>query len=105
MNNNQIKNNKVEVAKGTNFNDKDYMNSILSCLKDMCKNYTVALTEASCENLYNKYMEMFLKYSKMQREIYEAMFRRGWYILETAEQTKINNKHQTLNQELIDLNG
>ena len=105
MNNNQIKNIKVEVPKGTNFNDKDHMDSTLSCLKGMCKNYCVALTEASCENLYNKYMEMFLEYSKMQREVYEAMFIRGWYTLEKADTEKLNNKYQILNQELTDLNG
>ena len=50
-------------------------------------------------------MEMFLEYSKMQREVYEAMFIRGWYTLEKADTEKLNNKYQTLNQELTDLNG
>lgn len=105
MDNNQIKNEKTEVAKGVNLNDKDYMNSILSCLKEMCKNYAIALTEASNEELYDKYFEMFNKYSKLQREVYETMFQKGWYVIEKAETNKIDNKYQTLNQELIDLNG
>ena len=45
MNNNKIKNDKVEVPSGVSMNDKDYMNSILSCLKEMVKNYAVSLTE------------------------------------------------------------
>ena len=38
MNNKQIKNTKVETPSGTSFNDKDYMNSTLSCLKELSKN-------------------------------------------------------------------
>ena len=105
MNNNQISNPKTEVAKGTKLNDKDYMNSLLSSLKEMVKNYSVALTEASNETLYSEYKTMFDEYSKLQREVYEIMFRKGWYSLEKAEQQKLDTKYQTLNQELIDLNG
>ena len=45
MNNNQIKNTKVEVPTGISMNDKDYINSLLSCLKEMVKNYSIAMTE------------------------------------------------------------
>ena len=105
MNNNKIKNDKVEVPSGVSMNDKDYMNSILSCLKEMVKNYAVSLTEVSNEELYNKYKEMFLRYSELQREVYEVMFRKGWYILEKAEDTKINEKYQTLIQDYNSLEG
>ena len=105
MNNNKIKNDKVEVPSGVSMNDKDYMNSILSCLKEMVKNYAVSLTEVSNEELYNKYKEMFLRYSELQREVYEVMFRKGWYILEKAEDTKIYEKYQTLIQEFNSLEG
>ena len=52
--NNSISNPKTEVSKGTSLNDKDYMNSLLGTLKEMVKNYAVALTEASNKNLYNE---------------------------------------------------
>ena len=55
--NNSISNPKTEVSKGTSLNDKDYMNSLLGTLKEMVKNYAVALTEASNENLYNTFKE------------------------------------------------
>ena len=103
--NNQISNTKVEVAKGMNLNEKDYMNSLLSSLKEMVKNYAVALTEASNENLYNQFKEMFDEYANLQREVFEAMFRKGWYSLEPAQEEKINTKHQTLKQEYTDLNS
>ena len=55
MNNNQISNPKVDVPTGKTLNDKDYLNCLLSSLKEMTKNYAIALTEASNETLYNDY--------------------------------------------------
>ena len=103
--NNSISNPKTEVSKGTSLNDKDYMNSLLGTLKEMVKNYAVALTEASNEILYNEFKTMFDEYSNLQREVYETMFRKGWYTLEKTEQQKLDSKYQTLNQEFMDLNG
>ena len=105
MNNNQISNPKVEVPTGMALNDKDYLDSLLSTLKQFVKNYAVILTEVSNETLYCVYKEMFDTYSSLQRETYEIMFRKGWYVLEKCDATKISNKYQTLNQEFIDLNG
>ena len=105
MNNSQICNPKTEVPKGTSINDKDYINSLLSSLKEMIKNYAIALTEASNETLYNEYKTMFDEYSALQREVYEIMFRKGWYTLEKSEQQKLNTKYQTLNKEFMDLNN
>ena len=105
MNNNEMKNPKTEVSKGVKLNDKDYMNSLLGTLKEMEKNYTVAMIEASCEKLYQEYKTMFDAYSSLQREVYELMFKKGWYVLEKAELNKINSKFQTLSQEFTDLQG
>lgn len=102
--NNQISNPKVEVEKGIDLNDKDYITCILTSLKELEKNYAIALTEASNEELYQKYFNIFESISKLQREVYEVMFKKGWYILEQAEQLKIQNKYQMLNQEYQDLN-
>lgn len=104
MNNNQISNPKKEVSTGIDMNEKDYMASLLSCLKEMEKNYTIAMTEASCENLYNSYKEVFNSIATLQREVYELMFRNGWYCLEKAEVQKITKKFQTMQQEYQDLN-
>ena len=105
MNNNQISNPKVEVSTGMVLNDKDYLDSLLSTLKQFVKNYAVILTEVSNETLYSVYKEMFDAYSSLQREAYEIMFRKGWYVLEKCDANKISNKYQTLNQEFMDLNG
>ena len=54
-NSNKICNPKTSVPTGKSLNDKDYLNCLLSTLKEMVKNYSVALTEASNKNLYNNY--------------------------------------------------
>ena len=105
MNNNQISNPKVEVPTGMTLNNKDYISSLLSTLKQLVKDYAVILTEVSNEILYSEYKEMFDTYSALQREVYELMFRKGWYVLERCDANKISNKYQTLNQEFMDLNG
>ena len=104
MNNNEISNPKTEVSKGIELNDKDYINCLLTSLKDIEKNYIISVTEASNESLYQKYEATLNKISKLQRETYELMFRKGWYKLEKADQTKITQKLNMLKQEYTDLN-
>ena len=84
-------------------NDKDYLNSLLSCLKEMTKNFATAMTEASNDHLYEKYEEMFEDVSEMQREVYEVMFQNGWYVLEKADTNKITKKYNLINQDFINL--
>lgn len=103
MNNNKISNTKVEVPKGTTMNDKDYINSVLSSLKEMSKNYVSAMTEASNEYLYEEYFQMFNNISKLQRDVYEVMFQKGWYSLEEAPEMKVNQKYNMLTTEYNDL--
>ena len=103
MDNNMISNPKTEVPSGKSLNDKDYLNCLLNSLKEMIKNYSTALTEASNDNLYKSYKAMFDNYISLQREVYELMFRNGWYVLEKVETQKISNKIQMLSKELSDL--
>lgn len=101
---NQISNPKVEVPSGISLNDKDYMNSFLSCLKEMSKNYVVAMTEASNEYLYEKYKNIFINVSALQRKTYELMFKYGWYQLEKADTNKITQKFNMLSNDYNSLN-
>lgn len=103
--NNKITNPKVEMPKGIALNDKDHIGGLLSELKCMEKNYTVALTEASNETLYNMFKEMFDEIANMQREVYELMFRCGWYPMEEVESNKLNEKKNMFTQELNDLSN
>ena len=104
MNNNKITNPKTETPTGINMNDKDYITCLNSTLKEMTKNYSTAMTEASNESLYRSFNSTFQELSKLQRDVFELAFRKGWYVLETADSNKINNKYSILNQEYNDLN-
>lgn len=101
--NNKIKNQKVEVPAGKQFNDRDYSNSLLSTLKELEKNYSISLTEVSNECLYKKFRIMFDNISKLQRDVFELMFRKGWYEIEKADENKMTEKYQMLNNEFIKL--
>lgn len=90
MNNNKVSNPKQEVSKGIDMNDKDFISDILSSLKCMVKDYTVAITEASNEKLHRVYFDMFSNFDDLQRAVFELMFRKGWYTLEKAEDIKIH---------------
>lgn len=103
--NQKVSNPKVEVSTGISCNDKDYLNTLLSCLKEMSKNYVMAMSEASNECLYEKHKQVFLSLISLQREVYELMFRKGWYSLEQAEIQKISQKLQMLSQEYHDLSA
>lgn len=101
--NNKITNTKVEVPKGTELNDKDYLNCLNSHLKEMSKCYVQALTEASNEILYEKYYQMFDNITSLQRDTFELIFKNGWYPLEEIEENKLNEKLNNLTLEYNDL--
>ena len=105
--NNKISNTKTEVPETTEMNDKDYISTILEIEKAMVKKLAVVLTEASNDDLYSDYYDMFDDISSLQREIYNLMFKKGWYCLEVAEENKITQKLGTLQQELpqLEING
>lgn len=100
---NKISNPKTEVPNTPEMNDKDYITTMLSIEKQMVKDFAVALTEASNTDLYNDYYDMFDEVSNMQRQIYNLMFKKGWYSLEKAEESEITQKLNMLEQELPQL--
>ena len=74
MNNSTIKNKMVTVPKGIKLNDEDYLNSVLSSFKEMSKNYSIALTEASNEALYKTLKKQYDSITNMQRSLFELGF-------------------------------
>lgn len=95
----KICNKMVEVDCGVELNEKDLCTRLLTILKNMEKNYCVGMTEASNEWLYSTFRDTFLDISELQRELYRLMFRRGWYVMESVNDTKLSDKSDTLNSE------
>ncbi len=100
---NKICNTKVEVPTGMGLNDKDYISSFNSCLKEMTKNYANVMAEASNKKLFEVYKGIFTDLSSLQREAFELMFRNGWYCLESSDRQKIKEKFDTLSKEYQDM--
>ena len=92
----KLGNSVTEVPKGIELNEKDYCVCLLSTLKDMEKNYVIAMSEASNEWLYGNYKDTFLNISDLQRRLYELMFENGWYQLETVDKSKLSEKYNNL---------
>ena len=101
--NNKISNQTTEVPKTNEMNDKDYITSVLAIEKYIVKDLAVAMTEASNNDLYNEYYDMYDEISDIQRQLYNLMFRKGWYCLEMAEENKIMEKLNKLNEEVKEL--
>lgn len=100
----KIENKKMEVPNGININDEDMLNTLLEIEKNMSVNLTIALNEASNENLYERLFDSFETIKDLQRDLYEIAFRYGWYSLEEAEATKISDEFNKLSDKYQNLN-
>jgi spore coat protein CotF len=91
---NKIQNPESAVPKTPEMNDRDYINDVLAYEKYMTASYSVALNEASHDSLYQDVLTVFNETQNMQRELYNMMFKKGWYALEAAEAPKMQQTYQ-----------
>ncbi len=101
--NNKVENPKKEVPNTTEMNDRDYLNEILEIEKNMSVNFTTALNEVSNKKLYTSLFPLFKDIKGMQRELYNLIFKKGWYSLEKAEEQKIDEKLIEMNAKMNEL--
>jgi spore coat protein CotF len=80
--------------------DKDIIADILETEKNMVVNMAIALNEASCQNLYDKYFEMFTGLSQATKNLFALAYNNSWYQLEQANQDKILEASTKLNNEI-----
>jgi len=98
-----VKNNKTPVKKGCAMNDSDILNDILLSFKHLVSSYSTALNEASNKNIYKLFFNAFENASKMQSDLFECAFQKGWYTLETAEESKIEKAYDKFSKCLPEL--
>ncbi len=101
--NKEIFNEEKTILENSNLNEKDYITLMLDIEKKMAKGFVVAMEEASNKELFNDYYDMFDAIINSQRELYEVMFRKGWYKLEVAEEQKIQKKLDFLTNQMAQL--
>ena len=81
-------------------NEKQILNDVLSTLKAMSVNMTIALNEASCDDVYNLYYEQYKDINKYTKLVYDLMSKKGYYDLKNVEKTKIKSTLTKLKGEL-----
>ncbi|MDD2435002.1 MAG: spore coat protein [Bacilli bacterium] len=100
---NKVENPKTEVPATTEMNDRDYLNDVLECEKNLSNNLSTAINEASNQALFQDIFDMFTESKQAARQLFNLTFQKGWYCLEKAEVTKINQKANELQQKLNEL--
>lgn len=98
QNPNQIKNPKTtQLAKTPEMNDRDFANDMLAMEKYMTDAYCTALNEASHQALYEDLALVFKETQDCQRDLFNLMFKKGWYKLEQEDQQKLQQSYQQFN--------
>ncbi|MCM3004476.1 spore coat protein [Priestia koreensis] len=94
MNQKKIKNPETEVPKTPEMNDRDYINDLLATEKYMTASYCTALNEFSHDALYQEVLGIFTETQNCQRELYNLMFKKGWYGVEAADQQQLQQTYE-----------
>lgn len=81
-------------------NDKFILYDMLNTEKNMKINTATALNEASCDEIYILYHEMFEDISETAKNLFTIGFNNNWYTLEETTKTKINESHTKLKNSL-----
>lgn len=81
-------------VKGPQMNDRDMVNDTLAGLKYITDNFNVFAREASHQALHREVLGILLESHTQTREIFNLMFRKGWYTLEPEQAQKMQQTHQ-----------
>ncbi|NGP46348.1 spore coat protein [Bacillaceae bacterium SIJ1] len=101
----KIQNNESTVPKTTAMNDKDLVTDALFTEKYLTSSYDTALNEMSHAALFQAIQQIQSDTQACQRQLYDAMFQKGWYTL-TPEQTQsIQASAQQFSQDKAQLPG
>lgn len=75
---------------------KDYLTCMLEIEKNMSNNYSYAMNEASNDDLYEDFFDMFTIVKDMARDIYSFLTQKGWYPIEYQQENKVSQETQKL---------
>ncbi|GAA0499858.1 spore coat protein [Salinibacillus aidingensis] len=89
-----ISNQETQVPKTPQMNERDFVNDMLATEKYMTASYTTAMNEVSNQRLYQDVSLIFKETQDCQRNLFDLMFKNGWYSLEVADQQKMQQSYQ-----------
>jgi len=84
----------LQNVKGPEMNDRDFLNDALSTEKYLTENLNIFVREASHINLYGDLNKILAETHQCTREIFNLMFKKGWYSLQGAERQEIQQVQQ-----------
>jgi spore coat protein CotF len=90
----KIQNPETQVPKTPQMNDRDFINDVLATEKYMTSSYSIALNEASHDQLYQDLATISNETQQCQRDLYNMMFKKGWYGLEAEQTQKLQQTQQ-----------
>ncbi|MFY4775583.1 spore coat protein [Metabacillus sp. RGM 3146] len=91
---NKVGNPETQIPKTPQMNERDFVNDMLATEKYMTNSYSTALHEFSNSHLYQEVLGIYNETEKCQRDLYDLMFKNGWYNLEMAEQQKLQQSYK-----------
>ncbi|RLQ96571.1 spore coat protein [Falsibacillus albus] len=89
-----IQNTSTPVPQTPQMNDRDFINDVLSMEKYMTASYCTAMNEASHQAFYQDLLAIFTETQNAQRDLFNTMFQKGWYKLESADLQKLKQSSQ-----------
>lgn len=94
MTSQKIQNPKTPVPETPQMNERDFLNDVLTTEKYFNSSYSIALNEMSHQSLYQSIAMIAQESEQMQRQLYDLMFKKGWYGFDQAEAASINQTYQ-----------
>jgi len=92
--NSKIQNPKTQVPETPQMSDRDFINDQLSTEKYMTASYSTALNEASHQSFYQDLSQIFTETQDCQRNLFNLMFKKGWYSFDAADQQQLTQSYQ-----------
>ncbi|GAF66915.1 hypothetical protein BTS2_3820 [Bacillus sp. TS-2] len=90
----KIQNPEMPIAQTPQMSERDFITDQLSTEKYLCQSYVTAATEASHQSLSETITQVAHETLDCQRNLYEVMFRKGFYSYDTAEAQSIQQSYQ-----------
>lgn len=99
----KVNNKKQQIDNPEKFNDLDILQDLLNDEKNISNNLSIALNEMSNASLYDQVFEFLQDTKDDARILFDLMFKKGWYTLDTATKTKIEEEKTKIEQKLKEL--
>jgi spore coat protein CotF len=81
-------------VKGPEMNERDFLNDILATEKYITDNFNIFSREASNQTLHQDMMKILNESHQAARNLFNMMFKKGWYQLTAASQQEIQQTAQ-----------